>query len=374
MNCADKVPMTDREGAVDESPPLELSMDDVVEGTGDLPEVAVGRGGSIAPTSHPDARPAPYIGPYQLLARFPSSAAGDVFLGIRRTEFGYSRRAVVKVVWHRDDSFEERRRALLDEARAVAALDHPNIVKMIDSGVGAYGAYLALEFVNGVDLQRVLGALRKRKVRLPVPLSVYMVAQILRGLHHAHDATDAAGIPMNLVHRDANPSNILVARTGHVVLADFGIVRMANRYQQHTAPDLVKGKFRYLAPEYITHREVDRRVDVYGMGVVLYECLTGGPWTLPRSADAMKRIVTDGLPIDQLAEYEVPDTVRNLVGIAVARAPDLRFQTAFEMAEALENYLSREGMFVSPASVAEFLQPCGVFEVLNRAFSETAVA
>lgn len=350
-----------------DSPTIELALEDVVEGTEDLPEVAPAQGATVgAPDpASPALEPAPYVGEYRLLARFPSSSAGEVFLGVRRTEFGYARRVVVKVVWSQRSSYEERRRALMDEARAVAALDHPNVVKMLDTGGGAYGTYLALEFVDGVDLLRIISRLRRQRLRLPVPMAVYLVAQVLRGLHHAHEARDVSGTPLNLVHRDANPSNILVARTGHAVLADFGIVRMRDRYQQNTAPDLVKGKFRYLAPEYITHREVDRRVDIYSMGVVLFECLIGGPWTEPRSPDAMRRIVTEGVPVAVLAKGDVPEAVQGLVAQAVAQDPSERFQTAAEMADELEAYLAAEGVYVSPSQVSACLMQNEIFSTLD---------
>ncbi|MEM7678145.1 MAG: serine/threonine-protein kinase, partial [Myxococcota bacterium] len=317
-----------------------------------------------APTSS-SINPAPYVGPYRLLAKFPSSSAGEVFLGVRRTEFGYARRAAIKVVWRHRTGYEELRRALLDEARAVAGLDHPNIVKMLDAGGGDYGAYIALEFVDGVDLQRVITILQQRQKRLPMSLAMFIVIETLRGLEHAHQASDASGRPLNLVHRDANPSNILVARSGHAVLTDFGIVRMRDRYQPNTSPDLVKGKFRYLAPEYITSREVDHRVDVYSMGVVLFECLSGGPWTELRSTHAMRKIVNEGLPVDRLNALGVPPPVVELVRRAVSRDPAERYQSAAQMAESLESYLSWEGIFVSSARLAEFLRPQGIFESVN---------
>ncbi len=345
---------------------LDLTPDDIVERSEDLPEVEPEQGATIAPKTEPNVKkPAPYVGQFRLLARFPSSSAGDVFLGVRRAEFGYARRAVIKIVWKRRSSYEELRMALLDEARAVAALDHPNVVKMLDSGSAAYGTYLALEFVNGLDLLRVINGLRKARDRLPVPMAMFLVAEILRGLHHAHHATDALGAPLHLVHRDANPSNILVARSGHAVLTDFGIARMKERCQNTTAPDLVKGKFRYLAPEYITHREVDHRVDVYSMGIVLFESLVGGPWTEPMSPDVMRKIVNEGVPVSDLSEHGVSTTAQNLIGYAVARDPNQRFQTAAEMADALDAYLVEQGVYVSPSVVAGYLTPRRVFDVLR---------
>ncbi len=354
---------------MNDSPTLELGPDDIVERTQDLPEVAREQGSRITASTPTVTSSTPYVGPYRLLARFPSSSAGDVFLGVRRTEFGYARRAVVKVVWMRLSDYEERRKALLDEARAVAGLDHPNIVKMLESGGGNYGTYLALEFIDGIDLLRVIMELRRRQQRLPLPMAVFVVAEILRGLEHAHQARDAGSSPMRLVHRDANPSNILVARSGHCVLADFGIVRMRDRYQRNTSPDLVKGKFRYLAPEYITAREVDHRVDVYSMGVVLFECLINGPWTEPRSAEAMRRIVNEGLPVDELSQHGIPARLQALVATAVAREPERRFQTAAQMADALEGYLVELGAYVSPARIGAYLNEHQVFQNLQNGLS-----
>ena len=344
----------------------ELSPEDILERSEDLPEVEPADGAAVTAESPSETvEPAPYVGSYRLLARFPSSSAGDVFLGVRRTEFGYARRAVLKVVWARRSGYDDRRRALLDEARAVAALDHPNIVKMLDCGGGDYGTYLALEFVDGLDLLRVIMELAKKGRRLPYPVAMFIVAEIMRGLSHAHDAKDASGAALNLVHRDANPSNILIARTGHAVLTDFGIVRMRERFQADTAPALVKGKFRYLAPEYIMNREVDRRVDIYSMGVVLFECLFGGPWTEPRSAAAVHKIVDVGIPVEDLDELDIPPRVQELVACAVARDPNHRFASAGDMADALETFLIEDGVYVSPARVASFLVPLDVFSVLR---------
>lgn len=305
---------------------------------------------------------APRIGEYALVARFPSSATAEVFLGYKTTNFGFIRRAVVK--WtdrHRYD-YELIRQKLLDEARAISFVDHPNLVSIIDLAEDELGTYVALEYVAGTDLRRVMVELSSRNDRLPLEHTLYMMSEILRGLAHVHVARGPSGQPLNIVHRDVNPSNILISTDGHMKLTDFGAVLMDGRFQDSTAPGTVKGKVRYLAPEYIQSQIATPQVDVYGIGLMLFELLTGRPVFMARDeTTAMIKIVREGVPLRELEETGVPRPLQHIVARATSRDPAQRYPTALEMCAVLESWMATEGMFVSPSRLAAYLSSYGLY-------------
>jgi eukaryotic-like serine/threonine-protein kinase len=308
-----------------------------------------------------DQRTAPRIGEYALVARFPSSTTADVFLGYKISNFGFIRRAVVK--WtdrHRYD-YDTIRQKLLDEARAISFVDHPNIVSMLDLSEDELGTYVALEYVAGTDLRRVMVELGNRNDRVPIDHAVYVIVEVLRGLEHVHRARGPDGKPLSIIHRDVNPSNILISHDGHVKLTDFGAVLMAGRFQDSTAPGTVKGKVRYLAPEYITSQTCTHQVDIYSVGVMLFELITGKPVFLARDeAAAMYRIVRDGLPLDDLRTLGVAFDIQRIIERATMRDPALRFGSALEMCVALEEWMASTGVFVSPTRFANYLSSHGL--------------
>src|SRR5262245_53880143 len=199
----------------------------------------------------------------------------DIFVAQKISSFGVVRRAVIKRVKRSRTDYKQLEKMLLDEARATACFDHPNIVALLDIGEDDGSVYVALEYVEGTDLRRVNTKLRSRREALPFELAVFIVAEVLRGLHHAHTAVGTDGKPLEIIHRDVNPANVLVSTSGHVKLADFGVVRMRGRIQEKTEPGLVKGKYAYLAPEYIAGEDCSIATDIYAAGVMLFEMLSG---------------------------------------------------------------------------------------------------
>src|SRR5262245_21644977 len=177
---------------------------------------------SDPPNKKPELEATPHkptvarIGDYQLVGRFPSSSASMVFLAHKSSPFGVIRRAVVKWAGRQLDNFEHSRSMLLDEARAIAFLDHPNLVTVFDVGEDAAGVHLAVEYVPGPDLRRIAQELRRRNETMPEQLVLYAMIEVLRGLEHAHSAVGPDEEALRIVHRDVNPSNIVVSNTGHV--------------------------------------------------------------------------------------------------------------------------------------------------------------
>ena len=305
-----------------------------------------------------DERTAPRIGEYALIARFPSSASAEVFLGYKLSTFGFIRRAVVKWTDRERSDYEIVRQLLLDEGRAISFVDHPNIVTVLDLADCRSGTYLALEYVSGTDLRRVFSGLQKRGLRLPIEHVAYLARELLHGLDHAHRALGPDGQPLEIVHRDVNPSNVLISTDGHIKLTDFGAVLMQGRMQSATAPGIVKGKIRYLAPEYISEQHCTHRVDVYSVGVMLYELLSGElAFSREDSTTSMVMIVRDGLRLKNLRNApEIPEALVDIVEKATHRKPKKRYASAAAMRDALENWLESRGAYVSPARFARHLE------------------
>ena len=211
------------------------------------------------------------VGSYDLVARLKAGGMATLFLGRRAGPAGFARHVAIKVVHPHlatDTSFV---RMFLDEAKLCSRIQHPNVVHVEELGDADGTYFLVMEYVHGCSLSQLLRALAARKRRLSPELAVYLAMRVADGLHAAHEATGAEG-PLGVVHRDVSPQNILLAYKGYVKLIDFGIAKSKGRAQQTTTRSL-KGKIRYMAPEQAYGRDVDRRTDVYALGVVLWEML-----------------------------------------------------------------------------------------------------
>jgi serine/threonine-protein kinase len=306
------------------------------------------------------------IGPYHLIARLGGGSMADLYVAQKLSPFGVVRRAVIKRVKRSRTDYKLLEQMLLDEARATACFDHPNLVSILDIGEDDNGMYLALEFVDGTDLRRVNAKLRQRREALPFELAVLTVAEVLRGLHHAHCARGPDGKPLEIVHRDVNPANVLVSTTGHVKLADFGVVRMRDRIQQQTEPGLVKGKYAYLAPEYIAGEPCSVQTDIYAAGIMLFELLSGRECFTGKTAyEVMWKIVNQGVPMYRLEREGVSEDLRRVVERATSTAPERRYAAAQDMANALEAWLMRSGKHATPWVLS-------VFFTRHRLYPETS--
>lgn len=297
------------------------------------------------------------IGEYTITRAFHSGMVDGVFLAYKLSQHSLATQAVLKWARRSRPEYEDKREALLDEARALSLIHHPSIVRFLDSSEDEVGLYIAIEYVPGTDLRAVLSALGQRALRMPTSLACYVAQHMLRALDHAHRAVDESGAPLDIVHRDVTPSNILIAYDGHLKLTDFGVVRMRNRQQRETMPGLVKGKFRYMAPEYVKGSAPSRRSDIYAVGVTLFELLSGQhAFNQKGRQNIFKAIMDQGLDLAPLRANDIPERLVQLVQRATARDPARRFDSAGEMADALEVWLAREGSYVSTTALAVLLR------------------
>lgn len=260
-----------------------------------------------------------------------------------------------------DPEFE---RAFVDEARIAAGIQHPNVCGIYELGQDRGVAYLVMEWSNGGSLYELLQARPDRK--LEVPLAVRIVSLVCSGLHAAHELTDIDGSALNVVHRDVSPQNVLISASGQVKVADFGVAKAQGQLHRPTETGEVKGKLSYMAPEQVTSKDIDRRVDVFALGCVLYEATLGQ--RAFHGADALstmyKILEAETTPPRQL-DPEFPEELERIILRALTKERDARYQTAEEMRADLDRFLHSTGISVTEAQIGQ---------AINAALTETIAA
>jgi serine/threonine-protein kinase len=300
-----------------------------------------------------------HLGRYQVIGRLATGGMAEVYLALSGELSGYRTLAVVKRILPHLASNQEFIRMFLDEARIAALLDHPNVVRIIEVGHDGDEYFLVMELVQGKPLSAITRKAAKDMNPLTPALSAYIVAQAANGLGYAHNLADADGRPLGVVHRDVSPQNILVSFEGAVKVIDFGIVRALGRVSQ-TNPGGLKGKIEYMAPEQASSEDVDRRADVFALGIVLWEAVTGRHLFRRDTELATMRAIVDE-PIPPPSDITpVHPQLEQIIVRALQKKREDRFQTAQEMAMALERYaFSQEGF--SPLKLANYVKE--LFEV-----------
>ncbi len=307
----------------------------------------------------PAAETPAFLGQYRILRRLGAGGMAEVFLARREGAEGTFKQLVIKRVLPHHGQSRRFRAMFVAEAQLATRLNHPNIVQVYDfEDIGEEGQLLTMEYVEGPDLGRVLAAARGKSVRLPPWVSAHILAEAARGLHYAHERKDDGGVPLAIVHRDVSPQNILLSWDGAVKIADFGIAS-ANLFREEGG--LLKGKFGYMSPEQARGDAVDRRSDIYALGVCLHEMLTGRPLHGPLGGDDLLEAVRSG-QVEPPSTYarDVAPELEAIVMRALARSRDDRFQTARDMAGAISRVmLARQELIDAPVLEAVLTQLVG---------------
>ena len=282
------------------------------------------------------------FGRYILLDRIGVGGMAEVFRAVMPGPEGFKRTFVVKRILTQLCQSQTFVEMFVREARIGALLNHPNIAQVFDFGNVDGEYFLAMEYIRGADILAMMRRLRDTKQRLPVPIAVFVAHQVASGLAYAHGLRGADGETLNLIHRDVTPSNIMCLRTGGVKLLDFGIAKtVAESGVESTEKGEFRGKLAYMAPERVQDRPFDARSDLYSLGVVLWELLTGR--RLFRGAtdiETFKNVLEMEVSPPSTLRPEVPASLDAVVAQALARDPDQRFGSAQAMVDALEPILS----------------------------------
>jgi serine/threonine-protein kinase len=243
----------------------------------------------------------------------------------------------------------------LDEARIGMQLKHPNIIQFHQFGADEGSHFIVMEWVNGVPLGRMIRKARKSG-GVGLPIAIRVGVDVARALHYAHIANDEHGEPFNIVHRDVSPHNIMIGYTGAVKLLDFGIAKADHRAHK-TQAGVVKGKFAYMAPEQCTAGQADHRLDIFALGVCLFETLTGRSlYRRQTEAATMRAVIMDPVPSLKERLPDVADELDKILQKALSKEPGDRFATAEEFANELERFGKATQQFATQREVADFVK------------------
>lgn len=292
------------------------------------------------------------LGRYTIVRRIGAGGMAELYLARARGIGRFDKLFALKLVLPHVADDPEFVAMFLDEARLAATLDHANIVHVVDIGRTGGDHFYAMEYIHGLDLRALL---RGTGMRLPIEVALTIVLGIAAGLHHAHERTGLDGSPLGIVHRDVSPSNVIVTYDGVVKLVDFGIARAEAR-SKVTQAGVVKGKRGYMSPEQCRGDAVDRRSDVFGLGILLWELTVGVRLFAAENDYAVMSKVVFGLVDDP--RTVVPDYPAELAEItmrALQRDPALRPATARDLAVELERFAQRAGLRTSNHLLAEFI-------------------
>jgi serine/threonine-protein kinase len=297
----------------------------------------------------------PKLDRYHLVRRLAAGGMAEVYLGQRVGPSGFQKRVAIKFLMPSlaaDPAFLEM---FLDEARLVAMFHHPNLVEIFDVGEIDGRICMVMEYIDGGSLAQLLRQATSQGVRCPPVVALAILAQACDGLESAHAFKNpATGESLGFVHRDISPHNLLLTREGLVKVADFGIAKSTTNLHVTSATEL-KGKLSYMAPEQIHRSEVDRRVDVWALGVVLFELLSGRRLFSGGNEAQLIRAVIEA-PLED-AILEVSEDLRPIVRAALERDPDRRLDRAGELGRQLRGWLDANNGSLDSSGVARWIEP-----------------
>ncbi|WP_223764800.1 serine/threonine protein kinase [Corallococcus sp. AS-1-6] len=300
-------------------------------------------------------RPQPF-GRYTLLSHLATGGMGEIYLARLEGAQGFEKLCVIKKIlpqFAEDQDFVDR---FVGEARTLVRLGHGSIAQVLDMGVHEGEAYMALEYVDGKDLRKVAARVRDRQTPLPLTFVLYVMGRVLDALAYAHRKRDEEEKELKLVHRDISPQNILISYEGEVKVIDFGLAK-SRLSAAKTNPSIILGKFLYMSPEQARHQPVDRRSDLYAVGLCLYELISGkNPFDALPPGELMSAVANP--KVAPLSEVEplTPPTVSQLVAKALAVEPGQRFQTAEDFRVRLQACLMEIDTSAGPESVSKFMR------------------
>jgi serine/threonine-protein kinase len=321
------------------------------------------------------AAPAPLprtFGRYALFDFIGKGGMAEIYLARQKSELGATRLCVVKQILPGlagDPKFSDM---LVHEAKLAARLSHANVVQVFDLGRADDRLFIAMEYVEGFDLNDLLGRCSRARVPLPFELAVHVVREALRGLDYAHRRMDDEGKPLGIVHRDVSPSNLLVSFEGEAKVCDFGIAHandaLAEGRSAHELDEAIRGKAGYMSPEHAGGQPIDARSDVFAAGIVLWELASGR--RLYRAGDGRdslleqaKRGEVPALPAHGLPEAE---QLRAIAGKALAREPGDRYPSAAAMLRDLEVYAASARLMTSPLQLGDWLEKTLGEDILEK--------
>jgi serine/threonine protein kinase len=304
------------------------------------------------------------LGKYEILALLALGGTAEIYLARIAGAAGFEKYVVVKCLHDHLADDQTFVKMFLDEARLAAALDHSNIVQTMELGEYENRYFMVLEFLAGLSLAMIVRRAGERLQggRIPVQLVLNMVAQSCAGLHYAHERTQG-GKPLNIVHRDISPQNLVVSFEGVVKVVDFGIAKAEHR-ETKTQSGTIKGKFAYMSPEQCVATNVDRRTDVFALGVIAHELLTGRRlFKKPSPYETYQAVIECDVKPPSATNVEIDPALDPIIMKAVAKDKEERYATAEAFGDAIVGYLHHRGKGSSPNDVSRWFDEHFTLEI-----------
>ncbi len=300
------------------------------------------------------------VGRYDLVARLAIGGMGELFLARERGLAGFERLVAIKRILPNLASRSSFREMFLREARILARLNHPNIVQTFGLGEDEGNYYLVLEYLRGSTLRELQVLAEERGTRIEPDVALGIVVQALRGLHAAHELADLQGNSLGLVHRDVSPHNLMCTPDGNVKLFDFGVAKATEHRGERTFSGAIKGKFAYMSPEQCRREPLDRRSDLFSIGVVLWEIFAGRRlFKREAELDTMNAITSGDVPSLAAQNPELPGGLADAVHRALAVDRTERWSTAVEFEERLRSVADDAGLVIDARRVSAFVRSVG---------------
>ena len=297
------------------------------------------------------------LGKYTLVRKLATGGMAEVFLARADGPMGFQKKLVVKRILPHFGEDQNFINMFLSEARLAAELNHPNVVQIFDFGQADGQYYIAMEFIDGPNLRALNKAARETVGAISLPLCARILALAAEGLGYAHDLRDQSGVAMNLVHRDISPDNVLVSRNGGVKVVDFGIAKAST--QPHlTKSGVIKGKLAYMPPEQLAREPLDRRADIFALGVVLYELTCGAmPFDATSEVSIIQAIMgNEPLVRASVKRPDLPKALDAIISKCLEKKPQDRYASCRELQHDLERFIASTGEVVSVADVGKLVE------------------
>lgn len=289
---------------------------------------------------------------YRVTERLEAGGMAEVFRGEAVSIQGFKRQVAIKRVLPHLAQNKGFISMFLDEARLGSRLTHANVVSVLDIGAADNTYFIVMEFIDGCNLKTIIEEYRQSGRRIEVKDAVYMIVEAAKGLSFAHELVDDDGRPLNIVHRDISPPNILLSKRGEVKVTDFGLAKATTQLEK-TDPGVVKGKFSYLSPEAAMGQTVDARTDIFALGIVLWEMLAGRRLFLGETDyQTVKMVQQAQIPSLSRMNPEVDTELEAIIMKAMAKDPAERFGSARDLGDSLTHYLFAKQLKVSSYDLA----------------------
>lgn len=297
------------------------------------------------------------LGKYVLVRKLATGGMAEVFLARSDGPMGFQKKLVVKRILPHFGEDQNFINMFLSEARLAAELNHPNVVQIFDFGQADGQYYIAMEYIDGPNLRSLNKAARGTVGPIALPLCARIIALAAEGLGYAHDLKDSAGRPMGLVHRDISPDNVLVSRSGSVKVVDFGIAK-ANTQPHLTKSGVIKGKLAYMPPEQLAREPLDRRSDVFALGVVLYELACGAmPFDATSEVSIIQAIMgSEPLVRASVKRPDLPPGLDAIISKCLEKDVSRRYPSCRELQVDLERFIASTGEVVSVADIGKLVE------------------